>query len=48
MEEPMFIYPLHWWIDYIFTGEQFDVFQCSKFPLPYSDHHPVVADLQLK
>ncbi|MFI5153478.1 MAG: endonuclease/exonuclease/phosphatase family protein [Chitinophagales bacterium] len=35
-------------IDYIFTGQQFDVLQCSKFPLPYSDHHPVVADLQLK
>ena len=35
-------------IDYIYTNKKFDVLQCSKFPLPYSDHHPVVADLQLK
>ncbi len=34
-------------IDYIFADEQFDVLQCKKFNLPYSDHHPVIADLQL-
>ena len=31
-------------IDYIMADKQFHVLQCSKFPLPYSDHHPVVAD----
>jgi endonuclease/exonuclease/phosphatase family metal-dependent hydrolase len=34
-------------IDYIMTDKQFEVFQCNKFTLPYSDHHPVIADLQL-
>ena len=34
-------------IDYILPDPHFDVLQCRKFPLPYSDHHPVVADLQL-
>jgi endonuclease/exonuclease/phosphatase family metal-dependent hydrolase len=34
-------------IDYIMAGRQFNVLQCRKFPLPYSDHHPVVADIQL-
>lgn len=34
-------------IDYIMADEQFKVLQCKRFPLPYSDHHPVVADLQL-
>ena len=34
-------------IDYIMADEQFDVLQCRKFALPYSDHHPVVADLHV-
>jgi endonuclease/exonuclease/phosphatase family metal-dependent hydrolase len=34
-------------IDYIMADQQFKVLQCSKFPLPYSDHHPVVADIQI-
>ncbi|HLX93136.1 MAG TPA: endonuclease/exonuclease/phosphatase family protein [Puia sp.] len=34
-------------IDYIFASRQFDVLQCKKFDLPYSDHHPFVADLNL-
>jgi endonuclease/exonuclease/phosphatase family metal-dependent hydrolase len=34
-------------IDYILTDQQFKVAQVGKFPLPYSDHHPLVADLQL-
>ncbi len=34
-------------IDYIFADDQFTVLQCKKFNLPYSDHHPVVADLRL-
>jgi endonuclease/exonuclease/phosphatase family metal-dependent hydrolase len=34
-------------IDYILADRFFKVLQCRKFPLPYSDHHPVVADFQL-
>jgi endonuclease/exonuclease/phosphatase family metal-dependent hydrolase len=34
-------------IDYIMCDKRFTVLQCGKFPLPYSDHHPVMADLQL-
>ncbi|HTS45019.1 MAG TPA: endonuclease/exonuclease/phosphatase family protein [Puia sp.] len=34
-------------IDYILCDKKFNVLQCAKFPLPYSDHHPVMADLQL-
>lgn len=34
-------------IDYILVDPRLPVLQCRKFPLPYSDHHPVVADLQL-
>ncbi len=34
-------------IDYILADPFFKVLQCRKFSLPYSDHHPVVADLQL-
>jgi len=34
-------------IDYIMADEKFKVLQCNKFALPYSDHHPVIADLQL-
>ncbi|HLY71074.1 MAG TPA: endonuclease/exonuclease/phosphatase family protein [Puia sp.] len=34
-------------IDYIFADKKFTVLQSEKFNLPYSDHHPVIADLQL-
>jgi endonuclease/exonuclease/phosphatase family metal-dependent hydrolase len=34
-------------IDYILTDPQFDILQCRKFSLPWSDHNPVVADLRL-
>ncbi|MDR3716119.1 MAG: endonuclease/exonuclease/phosphatase family protein [Puia sp.] len=34
-------------IDYIFADPVFKVLQCRRFTLPYSDHHPVIADLQL-
>jgi endonuclease/exonuclease/phosphatase family metal-dependent hydrolase len=35
-------------IDYILADPQFDVLQCRKFSLPWSDHNPVVADLLLR
>jgi endonuclease/exonuclease/phosphatase family metal-dependent hydrolase len=34
-------------IDYILASPEFTVLQCKRFNLPYSDHHPIVADLQL-
>jgi endonuclease/exonuclease/phosphatase family metal-dependent hydrolase len=34
-------------IDYIFADKQFTVLQSKKFNLPYSDHHPVIADFKL-
>jgi endonuclease/exonuclease/phosphatase family metal-dependent hydrolase len=34
-------------IDYILADPKFPVLQCKRVKLPYSDHHPVVADLQL-
>lgn len=34
-------------IDYILADPRLPVLQCRKFSLPYSDHNPVVADLQL-
>jgi endonuclease/exonuclease/phosphatase family metal-dependent hydrolase len=34
-------------IDYILADRKFSVLQCRKFPLPWSDHSPVVADLRL-
>ena len=34
-------------IDYILADPRLGVLQCRKFPLPYSDHHPVIADLQI-
>jgi endonuclease/exonuclease/phosphatase family metal-dependent hydrolase len=34
-------------IDYILADPTLDILQCRTFPLPYSDHHPVVADLRL-
>jgi endonuclease/exonuclease/phosphatase family metal-dependent hydrolase len=34
-------------IDYILADQQFSVLQCKRFNLPYSDHHPVVADFRL-
>ncbi|MBC7901779.1 MAG: endonuclease/exonuclease/phosphatase family protein [Gemmatimonadaceae bacterium] len=34
-------------IDYIFADKKFEVLQCRKFKLPYSDHYPIVADFLL-
>ena len=34
-------------IDYIFADQKFNVLQCKRINLPYSDHHPVMADFQL-
>jgi len=34
-------------IDYIMADKKFRVTQCHKFVLPYSDHHPIIADFQL-
>jgi endonuclease/exonuclease/phosphatase family metal-dependent hydrolase len=34
-------------IDYIFASPEFEVLQCKNFKLPYSDHHPVIADFKL-
>ncbi|HVM87537.1 MAG TPA: endonuclease/exonuclease/phosphatase family protein [Puia sp.] len=34
-------------IDYIMASDNFKVLQCKNFKLPYSDHHPVIADIQL-
>jgi endonuclease/exonuclease/phosphatase family metal-dependent hydrolase len=34
-------------IDYILADRTFNVLQCRKIPLPWSDHNPVEADLQL-
>lgn len=34
-------------IDYIMADKQFDVLQCKRFAVPYSDHYPVLADLRL-
>ena len=34
-------------IDYILADQRLPILQCRKFPLPYSDHNPVIADLQL-
>jgi endonuclease/exonuclease/phosphatase family metal-dependent hydrolase len=34
-------------IDYILADPRLPVLQCRKFSLPWSDHNPVVADLQL-
>lgn len=34
-------------IDYILADRRFEVLQCRKFPLPWSDHNPVEADLLL-
>jgi len=35
-------------IDYILANKNFNILSCSKFALPYSDHHPVMADVKLK
>lgn len=35
-------------IDYVLANSGFDVLQCSRFITPYSDHHPVVADLKMR
>ena len=34
-------------IDYILTHRQFNILQCAKFAVPYSDHHPVIADFEI-
>ncbi len=34
-------------IDYIIAAKQFEVLQCKRFVLPYSDHHPIIADFLL-
>jgi endonuclease/exonuclease/phosphatase family metal-dependent hydrolase len=34
-------------IDYILASKDFEVLQCRKFSTPWSDHNPVVADMQL-
>lgn len=35
-------------IDYIMADKRFEVVQCKRYPVPYSDHYPVLADLRLK
>ena len=34
-------------IDYIIASKNFTVQQCKRFNLPYSDHHPVIADFKM-
>ncbi len=34
-------------IDYMLAGNQFQILQCKKVELPYSDHYPVIADMFL-
>jgi len=34
-------------IDYILASPVFNVLQCRRFSLPWSDHNPVVADVEL-
>jgi len=34
-------------IDYILTDPDFEILQCRKFAVPWSDHNPVVADVRL-
>jgi endonuclease/exonuclease/phosphatase family metal-dependent hydrolase len=34
-------------IDYIMTDRVFEIVQCKRFRLPYSDHYPVIADIRL-
>jgi len=34
-------------IDYILADPRLSITQCRKFSLPWSDHNPVIADLQL-
>ena len=35
-------------IDYILADRQFNIVQCKKVELSYSDHYPVIADLVLR
>lgn len=35
-------------IDYIMADKRFEVLQFKRFPVPYSDHYPLVADVRLK
>lgn len=34
-------------IDYILASPSFHILQCRKFSLPWSDHNPVIADMEL-
>lgn len=34
-------------IDYILASPGIEVLQCSRFVTPFSDHHPVIADLRI-
>ncbi|HEV2479578.1 MAG TPA: endonuclease/exonuclease/phosphatase family protein [Puia sp.] len=34
-------------IDYILASPAFNILQCRRYPLPWSDHNPVVADMEL-
>ncbi|HXB09159.1 MAG TPA: endonuclease/exonuclease/phosphatase family protein [Puia sp.] len=34
-------------IDYILADPDFEILQCRKFSVPWSDHNPVVADVRL-
>lgn len=34
-------------IDYIMANKAFEILQCKRFRVPYSDHYPVVADIRL-
>lgn len=35
-------------IDYIMADKAFKILQYKRYPLPYSDHYPVVADVKLR
>lgn len=34
-------------IDYILASPAFNILQCRRYPLPWSDHNPVVADMEV-
>ncbi len=34
-------------IDYIIADKAFEIVQCKRVRLPYSDHYPIVADVRL-
>ncbi len=35
-------------IDYLFTAPEFEILQSCTFPVRFSDHYPVISDLQLR